>query len=315
MARRFCTLALALATIWNLLAADSHAQQLRDDMVFLSQPADIKPNYDSLLELARGYRLGYTELAAANLKVDPWSPVAAKNLVIPKTQILPDAPRLGIVINLADQRLYYFSPDHEIKFTAPIGIGGMDGVTPLGQTKVVNKRVNPVWIPTPNIRKRHPEYPASVPPGPDNPLGAMALYLGWPSYLIHGTNRPLSIGRRLTSGCIRLYPEHIEMLYGMVKVGTPVTVVDQPVKVGWLDGELYLQVFPTQSQAEEIEVNGSFTPGQVDDLTRRIVSKAGDAVDRIDWRLVTRTAAQRTGIAVKITRPGETSRRVAAGPP
>jgi L,D-transpeptidase ErfK/SrfK len=191
----------------------------------------------------------------------------------------------------------------------------MDGVTPLGQTEVVVKRVDPSWIPTPNIRKRHPEYPAVVPPGPDNPLGNLALYLGWPSYLIHGTNRPLSIGRRLTSGCIRLYPEHIEILFGMVKIDTPVTVVDQPVKVGWLDGELYLQVFPTQSQAEEIEVTGRFTPGPADDLAWRIASQAGDAASRIDWPLVTRTAAQRTGIAVRITKDSGTSRYVAAGPP
>jgi len=315
MARRYCAFALALAVAWGLHATDSRAQQLRDDMVFLSRPADIQPSYESLLELARGYRLGYTEVAAANLQVDPWSPAKAADLTLPITQILPTAPRRGIVINLADQRLYYFSPENVLRFTAPIGIGGMDGDTPLGQTKVVSKRVNPVWIPTANIRKRHPEYPAQVPPGPDNPLGELALNLGWPTYAIHGTNRPLSIGRRLTSGCIRLYPEHIKMLFGMVKIGTPVTVVDQPVKVGWLDGELYLQVFPTQSQAEEIEINSTFTPEPPSDLAWHIVSTAGDAVSRIDWRIVERAATKRDGIAVKITKASETSRQAAAGPP
>lgn len=315
MARRLCAFAFALVAAWCLCGANSHAQQLRDDMVFLSRPADIQPEYESLMELARGYRLGYTEVAAANLRVNPWKPVVAKDLTLPITQVLPDAPRRGIVVNLADQRLYYFSPNNVLKFIAPIGIGGMDGDTPLGKTTVVSKRVNPTWIPTPSIRKRHPEYPASVPPGPDNPLGEMALYLGWPTYLIHGTNRPLSIGRRLTSGCIRLYPEHIRMLFRMVKVGTPVTIIDQPAKVGWLDGELYLQVFPTQSQAEEIEVNGTFTPATADDLAKRITSKAGDAVQRIDWRLVDRAVAQRTGLAVRITRPSETSHQTAAGSP
>lgn len=315
MARRHCALALALVAAWCLCGADSRAQQLRDDMVFLSRPADIQPDYENLMELARGYRLGFTEVAAANLRLDPWKPVVAKDLTLPITQVLPDAPRRGIVVNLADQRLYYFAPDNVLKFTAPIGIGGMDGDTPLGKTKVVSKRVNPTWVPTPNIRKRHPEYPASVPPGPDNPLGEMALYLGWPTYLIHGTNRPLSIGRRLTSGCIRLYPEHIRMLYGMVKVGTPVTIVDQPVKVGWLDGELYLQVFPTQSQAEEIEVNGTFTPASDEDVVNRIVTTAGDAAKRIDWRLVDRAVTQRTGLVIRITKPSETSRQTAAGSP
>jgi L,D-transpeptidase ErfK/SrfK len=125
----------------------------------------------------------------------------------------------------------------------------------------------------------------------------------------------LSIGRRLTSGCIRLYPEHISMLYRIVKVGTPVTIIDQPAKVGWLNGELYLQVFPTQSQAEQIEVTGTFTPAPDEGLVERIETKAGDAAKRIDWRLVERAVVKRTGIAVRITRPSETSRQTAAGSP
>lgn len=279
----------------------TETETLRDDMVFLSRPDDVSDTYDTLLELARGYGLGYTEVAAANLDTDPWSPVEGDDLVLPQRQLLPAAPRRGIVVNLADQRLYYFAPDNELRFTAPVGIGGMDGETPTGATTVVSKRTNPTWYPTPNIRKRRPELPAAVPPGPDNPLGELALYLGWPSYIIHDTNRPLSIGRRLTSGCIRLYPEHIQVLYALIKPGTPVTVVDQPVKVGWLDGELYLQVHPSQSQAEEIEETGTFTPAPATDLAWLIVSKAGDAVGRIDWRLVERAATERNGIAVKIT--------------
>jgi L,D-transpeptidase ErfK/SrfK len=122
----------------------------------------------------------------------------------------------------------------------------------------------------------------------------------------------LSIGRRLTSGCIRLYPEHIRVLFPLVERGTPVTVVDQPVKVGWLDGELYLQVHPTQSQAEEIEDTGTFTPAPATDLAWAIVSNAGNALNRVDWRVVERAAAQRSGMAVQITRPSESRRHQAA---
>lgn len=302
MARRYRKFVLLSAAVWALHAPDSQAQALRDDMVFLTTP-EAHDTYPTMLEAARAYGLGYTELAAANLARDPWASVAVDDLTIPDSQLLPAVPRHGIVVNLADQRLYYFSPDNVLRFTAPVGIGGMDGETPTGATHVVNKRVNPTWIPTPSIRQRRPELPAVVPPGPDNPLGELALDLGWTSYVIHDTNRPLSIGRRLTSGCIRLYPEHIRMLFSLVEKGTSVTVVDQPVKVGWLDGELYLQVHPTQSQAEQIEDSGTFTPTPATDVAWAIASHAGSAIERVDWRVVERAAAERSGLAVKITRP------------
>lgn len=310
-AKRSCEFVLALAAACALPAMDGRAQVMRDDMVFLTAP-EARETYPTLLEAARAYGLGYTELAAANLRLDPWASVAVDELVIPDSQIAPAAPRRGIVVNLADQRLYYFSPDNVLRFTAPVGIGGMDGETPTGATQVVNKRVDPTWIPTPSIRQRRPELPAVVPPGPDNPLGELALDLGWTSYVIHDTNRPLSIGRRLTSGCIRLYPEHIRVLFALVENGTPVTVVDQPVKVGWLDGDLYLQVHPTQSQAEEIEDTGIFTPAPATELAWTIASNAGGAIDRVDWRVVERAAAERSGIAVKITRTVAPSHQAAA---
>lgn len=284
-----------------LLAPAARGQTVVDDFVFVPFPEAPKP-YVNLLEFAHAYGLGYTEVAAANPAADPWSHIDVDDLVIPDAQILPRAPHQGIVINLADQRLYYFSAAEELLFTAPIGIGGMDGDTPTGMTRVVEKRVNPTWIPTPSIRRRRPELPNVIPPGPDNPLGELALYLRWPAYLIHGTNRPLSIGRRLTSGCIRLYPEHIRVLFKMAAPGTPVTVVDQPIKVGWLDGELYLQVHPTQTQAEEIEQTGTFTPEPPTDMAWLIAVKAGDALGRVDWRKVEHAADMRSGIAVRITR-------------
>src|SRR5690606_29607209 len=154
----------------------------------------------------------------------------------------PDAPRDGIVVNLAELRFYYFRRKGEPRFlTRPIGIGREGFTTPLGQTTVVRKAKDPVWRPTAATRADRPDLPAAVPPGPDNPMGAYALYLGWPTYAMHGTNQPWGVGRRVSRGCIRLYPEDIEALYPLVPVGTRVTVVDQPLKVGWHMGELYLE--------------------------------------------------------------------------
>src|SRR5690606_20215720 len=121
--------------------------------------------------------------------VDPWLPGVGTELVIPGEHILPDAPRRGIVVNLAELRLYHFAAGGRIE-SMPIGIGSEGVETPLGDTKVVNKRRDPTWWPPPSIRAERPELPASVPPGPDNPLGAFALDLGLPLYRIHGTNRP-----------------------------------------------------------------------------------------------------------------------------
>ena len=141
-----------------------------------------------------------------------------------------------------------------------------------------------------------------IPPGPNNPLGDYALDLGWTGYVIHGTNRPYGVGRRVSHGCVRLYPEDIEKLFSLVRVGTPVAFVDQPIKLGWLDGELYLQVHPTQTQADEVEDTGHFTPRNVSDIAWRVVRAAGEAAARVDWKIVDRTVAQRRGVPVRITR-------------
>src|SRR5262245_37015246 len=190
---------------------------------------------DTLIDLAPELRVGYVELLAANPGVDPWLPKDGTRLVVPRARLLPSAPREGIVINLGDLRLYYFEPDEPVRSYA-IGIAKDGYATPLGQTKVTAKREKPEWIPGPSARRDG--YPARVPPGPDNPLGEYALYLGWPGYLIHGTNDARGVGRHSSRGCIRLYPEDIAELYARVKIGTRVRVVDEPVKLGWIGGEL-----------------------------------------------------------------------------
>jgi L,D-transpeptidase ErfK/SrfK len=255
---------------------------------------------DSLLQIARRHDLGFVELMAANPGVDPWLPGEGTRLVLPKAHVLPDAPHRGIVINLAEQRLYYFDAQAVVSY--PVGTGRAGCETPLGDTHVAGKREAPSWTPPASIRAEKPELPAIVPAGPDNPLGAFALDLGWPEYVIHGTNKPLGIGRRVSHGCIRLYPEDIAPLFESVRIGTPVTIVDQPLKLGWLDGELYLEAHPTQAQADELEATGRVTFEPAPDLEFRVLSQVGRAAGLIDWAAVDRAARERRGVPVRITR-------------
>jgi L,D-transpeptidase ErfK/SrfK len=256
---------------------------------------------DTLLDIARGEGLGLVELMAANPGVDPWYPGANQKLILPTANILPAAPRQGIVINLAELRLYFFHPEKGV-FTFPIGVGRDGFGTPLGQTKVVRKAANPTWYPTAEKRKEDPDVPAVVPPGPDNPMGEFAIYLGWPTYAVHGTNQPWAVGRRVTRGCIRLYPEDIAWLFENVPVGTPVATVVQPIKLGHREGELYLEVHPSLNQVDQIEETGKLLPEPITDYTDTILMAAGDAIHRIDWPTVDKAFAERRGYPIRITR-------------
>lgn len=207
---------------------------------------------DTLSDIARRFNLGYEEIVNANPKIDPWLPGAGTRIVIPTQFVLPDAPRQGIVINLAAMRLFYFpkaKPGEPQKvITHPVGIGRVEWKTPEGTTRIASKKENPAWVPPLSIRKEHAEkgdpLPAVVPPGPDNPMGTHVLKFDWPSYAIHGTDKPPSIGLRGSHGCLRMYPEDIASIYNDVPVGTPVRVVNQPRLLGWRERMLYLQTYP-----------------------------------------------------------------------
>ena len=190
---------------------------------------------DTLVHIARAQEMGFVEMRAANPNVDPWIPGNGTEVILPKRHILPDAPHEGIVINLPEMRLYAFVNGDQEPSTFPIGIGREGLETPLGTTTVVRKAEGPSWRPTARMRREDPSLPAVVEAGPENPLGTHALYLGWPTYALHGTNKPYGIGRRISSGCIRLYPENITQLFEMIPVGTKVTVVNQPIKLAWID--------------------------------------------------------------------------------
>ncbi len=213
---------------------------------------------DTLIDIARRYGLGYKEIRAANPGVDPWLPRAGTAVLLPTRFVLPDAPREGIVLNLAAMRLFHYPPpaagEPRLVITHPIAIGREDWPTPQGRTEVVAKVKDPSWNVPASIRAEHAAQgdplPAVVPPGPDNPLGRYALRLGLPGYLIHGTNKPAGIGMRVTHGCVQLYPEDIESLFPEVAVGTPVRIVDQPVLAGWDRDELYLEAHPALAEDE-----------------------------------------------------------------
>jgi L,D-transpeptidase ErfK/SrfK len=256
---------------------------------------------DTLVDLAVRYAVGYVELLAANPGIDPWVPPQGARLVIPGAHLLPSGPREGIVVNMGELRLYWYEPGLRPR-SYPIGVAREGFATPRGSTRVTAKRERPTWVLGPSARRDHPELGASVPPGPDNPLGEHALYLGWPSYLIHGTNEPAGVGRHSSRGCIRLYPQHIAELFARVRIGTPVRVVDEPVKLGWIGGQLYLEVHPDAKQAVQLDETGHFDPEAPRGLRERVKKAAGAAAARLDWAQVERAGRERTGVPVAITR-------------
>jgi len=203
----------------------------------------VKKN-ESLIELARRYGLGYHEIVTANPGLDAFVPGEGKSVNIPTTWILPDTGSYdGIVINLSEMRLYFFSrQSSDAVRTFPIGIGSEGNETPVGVFSIVEKKEKPAWYVPESIRKEKPELPLVVPPGPDNPLGSHAMRLSARSILIHGTNRPYAVGRKASHGCIRMYPEDIPKLFQLVPKGAKVTIIRQPVKVGLLDEKVYLEV-------------------------------------------------------------------------
>lgn len=258
---------------------------------------------DTMVQIAREYNVGFVELRAANPFLDPWIPGEGKKIMIPTMHLLPRAPREGIVMNLAEMRMYAYMKPGQPPKTFPIGIGREGLLTPSGTTSVVRKKDGPTWRPTARMRKENPELPAVVEQGPDNPMGTHALYLGWPEYAIHGTDKPYSIGRRSSSGCIRMYPENITQVFEMVPIGTPVTVVNQAVKLGWIGNKLYLEAHPTMEQADKMEIDGGL-PGYVfpEEDMGIIVASAGEYARDLNWPLIRQIIRERRGYPVEIFR-------------
>lgn len=231
-----------------------------------------KPRYvkakheDTLIDIAVEHLLGQEEVVRANKKVDRWLPGEGKEVLIPSSYVLPDAPRQGIVINLPEYRLYYYPPvpanQPRKVISYSVGIGRVDWKTPLGLTTVVGKVKNPTWTPPASIKEEHrlngDILPDVWPAGPDNPLGLFAFRLGIPGYLLHSTNKPQGVGMQVSHGCMRLYPKDIEQFFPLVNVGTQVNIINQPVKVGWSNGSLYIESHPSL-EGEEISFEQRLT--------------------------------------------------------
>ncbi len=259
---------------------------------------------DTLSDIAREWGLGYKEIVRANPDVDPWLPGAGTKVILPSQFVLPQAPREGIVINISEMRLYYFPKPKRDEapqvVTYPISVGRVDWSTPLGLTKIVRKRKDPTWIPPQSIRDEHEAdgdpLPKVVPPGPDNPLGKFALNLSLPGYLIHGTNRPAGVGMQVTHGCIRLYPENIEALFGLVEIGMKVRLVDQPYKVGWLDNQLFLEVHESLESATDVDRGVSRTP-----VVKAIIDATKQREANIEWGKLSSIVDRADGMPVTIS--------------
>ena len=256
---------------------------------------------DTLLDVARRNGLGYQDIKLFNPSIDTWLPGEGQEVRLPSKFILPATKREGLILNIPEMRLYHYFRDEDeqaVVETYPLGVGREGWSTPYMKTKIIEKKENPNWYPPASILKEHEEagdpLPDVVEAGPDNPLGAFAMRLGRPEYLIHGTNKPFGIGMRVSHGCIRLYPEDIEKLFQQVKVGTRVEIVNQPFKVGKRDGVLYLEAHPYLEEDAELYHN-NLTP-----VIELIVNETQDENFEIDWNKVRYAARNPSGMPTAI---------------
>jgi len=206
---------------------------------------------NTLLDIARHFDLGFLEITVANPGVSTWLPGEGTPIVVPTEFILPPKPWQGIVLNIPQRRLYYFprpkANEPATVVTFPIGTARPGWPTPLGTTRITGKYKDPAWFVPQSIREEHRkqgefDFPEYFPPGPDNPMGMLAMGTGFDKIFIHSTNRPWGVGMRVSHGCIRLYPEDAAQLFPDLPVGAPVRFINQPVLVGVRDGLLYLSV-------------------------------------------------------------------------
>jgi L,D-transpeptidase ErfK/SrfK len=266
----------------------------------------IKTHYsDTLVEIARRYGLGYEEIARANPKVDQWLPGEGTDIMIPGRHILPPGPRDGIIVNIPEHRIYYFPKPRKglmpTVVTYPVSIGKMDWQTPMGLTHVVSKEVNPTWNPPASVRAEHlangdPLPKGVIKSGPDNPLGlfAMRLAIHPGDYLIHGTNNPLAVGMAVTHGCIRMYPEDVAALFPTVPVGTKVYLVNEPLKVAFVNGDLLLEAHPP------VDAQGQTIAPVLSKFETMLNEALGNSTTAVNWDIAMDALQTANGIPVLV---------------
>ena len=264
----------------------------------------VKPDFnDTLLDIGKIHGFGLQEIKLANPGVDTWLPGEGREIVLPSEFILPNAPLVGIVLNIPEMRLYYFpetkrGKDRQV-ITYPLGIGREGWNTPYIKTRIVQKKEHPSWYPPESIRKEHEEngdpLPKVVPPGPDNPMGEYALKLAVGDYSIHGTNKAFGMGMRVSHGCIRLYPDDIADLFQQVKINTPVNIINQPYKIGVRDGIIYLEAHPYLDEDHDY-----FSRNSITEVVKNIIEVTDENSYTIDWDSVRKALEETTGMPVAI---------------
>jgi L,D-transpeptidase ErfK/SrfK len=273
------------------------------------QMVRLKP-HQVLDDVARLFDVGYDAIKHANPKVNPWLAPAGTRIIVPTQFILPDAPHVGIVVDIAAMRLFYFPPHQpgqpQVVITHPVGIGRVGHPTPTMLTRVTWHQAHPEWIVPRSILASHARrgtpLPLVVAAGPNNPLGNYALHLAYPEILIHGTDRPAGVGRRVSHGCIHLYPEDIKQLFKMVPNGTPVRVVNQPFLFGWKDGRLYMQAYGALQDDPRPWKTDPLLLGHM--LTANLVNDLAQAHQRIDWSRVRALLADPRVVPLPVSGPG-----------
>jgi len=291
---------VALAALAGGAEATTYSLASVDASMFGDNETITAFNEDTLPDLARRYSLGYEEIQRANPAVDVWLPGEGTTILLPGQRLLPPGVHDGIVVNLPEHRLYYYPKvkkgETPYVITYPVSIGKMDWNTPLGKTRIVDKRKNPSWYPPESVRKEHAERGDPLPPvvkaGPDNPLGAYAMRLGITpgAYLIHGTNNPIAVGMAITHGCIRMYPEDIEALFPLVPVNTPVWLVNEPVKVARVNGQVWLEVHPP------VDAEGQRAAVDIENFYALANAALGETPAAIHWDFVLATLQQASGL-------------------
>lgn len=246
---------------------------------------------EDLLDIARHYGLGYSEVGVMYRQWDPFLPPIGAEMVIPTMWIVPDKRNAQLIVNTGEMRLYYMVNNATQVYTFPIGMGVLDFKTPSGRFKVVEKKVNPSWHIPKSLQKKYEM--AVMPPGPDNPLGEYKLTLSWGDYGIHGTHMPLGVGRLVSHGCTRMYPEHIKKLFPLVPMGTSVEYIYEPAKIGFRQGRIFLSVH------EDIYMKiRSMLWHVLNMLENRSL------MDQVDMRQVLRVVEESNGMPVDITKTG-----------
>ncbi len=316
MSPRFPVVARCLTLAALLVAGPAVALELPlpppgEDVV--GQVRTVTAKYeDTFADIATANDLGYLEMIAANPGVDPWLPGAGTEIILPTRYVLPPGPREGVVINLAEYRLYYYPKGESVVYTFPLGIGREGWGSPIANTKIIAKTPNPTWTPPASIRAEHAAdgdiLPAVVPAGPDNPLGPFKFTLAVPGYLIHGSNKKFGIGMRTSHGCFRMLNNNVLQLSGLVPVGTSVRIINEPYKFGLSAGKVYLEA--------HTPLDESGNPSVVDKHTAVInaLLKREDLANslQMNWDMVRDVVAAEDGMPVEIAVPS-TSGGVAAG--